>query len=182
MKRYSGIMLTCFLFTFMLSGCGGKSEPQNESKPAEPEQESASAEEPSTAEENSDDAPSFYGTWEVWDYQGAEITALPADELESFRGITVTYAADSVSLDGQKYDIDGYEYDSEDYTEELLSENYKVNLGEWWNEKDHVSLVSALTAENFFGSQFFIADEDMIWIYYEGGFFLAKQERRSDPE
>lgn len=182
MKRYWGILLTCFLFTCLLIGCGSKSEPQNENKPAAPKQEAVSTEEASTAEEASEDTPSFYGTWEVWDYQGAEVTALSSDEMEAFRGITVTYAADSVSSDGQTFDIDGYENDPEDYTEELLVENYNVNLGEWWNEKDRVFLVSTLTTEDFFGSQFFIADEDVIWIYYEGCFFLARQERRNDYE
>lgn len=57
MKLYLKILLFCFLSAIMLSGCNGKSEPQNEETP-----EGVVAAESSTSETVTSDEPSFYDT------------------------------------------------------------------------------------------------------------------------
>lgn len=96
--------------------------------------------------------------------------------MESFRGKTITYQADSILLDGENVTADdvAYETDLLTYDYDSLTEAYHANLGEWWNNISEVTCVTIDSNESFFGNQFFTADADTIWIYYEGVFFLAK--------
>lgn len=126
--------------------------------------------------EEIDNSFSYYGTWEVRDYQNATFSALSSDDMESFRGIMITYQSDSILLDGEKVTNDNFTYEIEEttYNYDSLMEVYKANLGEWWNNISEVTYVTIDSDENFFGNQFFMVDSDTIWIYYEGVFFLAK--------
>ena len=123
-----------------------------------------------------DNSFSCYGTWEVKDYQSAEFSTLTVDEMESFRGIIITYQSDSILLDGEKVSDSNFIYETKDttYNYDSLIEAYEANLGEWWNNISEVTCVTVNSNESFFGNQFFIVDSDTIWIYYEGVFFLAK--------
>lgn len=123
-----------------------------------------------------DNSFSCYGTWEVKDYQSAEFSILTADEMESFRGIKITYQSDSILLDGEKVSDSNFIYETKDttYNYDSLTEAYEANLGEWWNNISEVTCITVNSNESFFGNQFFIVDSDTIWIYYEGVFFLAK--------
>lgn len=88
----------------------------------------------------------------------------------------ITYQADSILLDGENVTADdvAYETDLLTYDYDSLTEAYHANLGEWWNNISEVTCVTIDSNESFFGNQFFTADADTIWIYYEGVFFLAK--------
>lgn len=129
-----------------------------------------------TEQETTDNSFSYYGTWEVKDYQSAEFSTLTADEMESFRGIKITYQSDSILLDGEKVSDGNFIYETKDttYNYDSLIEAYEANLGEWWNNISEVTCVTVNSNKNFFGNQFFIVDSDTIWIYYKGVFFLAK--------
>lgn len=119
---------------------------------------------------------SYYGTWKVWDYQSADISALSQEEVDSFKDYTLTYQADAIYQNGQDMNVTDPEYTVvEVYTEETLVQGYRANLGEWWNGVEEVSHVSVVTDEIFFGQQFFIVNDDVIWIYHEGVFFLARK-------
>lgn len=135
----------------------------------------AEAEEESADMENSGMEASFYGTWEVKDYQAAAVSALSTEECSAFLGNTVTYQESEVLLNGQKANDGDIAYESEPYTEEALAQDYRANLGEWWNEKTEVSCTTVSSSNYFFGDQFFAADEETIWIFYDGVFFLAKR-------
>lgn len=121
-------------------------------------------------------SPSYYGTWVIKDFQWAKVSALSTDEAEAFRGYTITYQTDAVIQNDQKISIDGYHCETEPYTEELLVQDYRANLGEWWNGIEAVSLVSVVTTEEFLGNQFFVVDQDTLWIFCDGVFFIAKKE------
>lgn len=177
MKRYM-IIIALGVLSVMLCSCSGKAATQeNDYNVTIVSQDDGNV----TTEEEPDEEskPSYYGIWEVKDYQAAEVSALSADEMEAFRGYTVTYQADAVFCNGQNMNIadPGYEY--EEYTEELLAQEYRANLGEWWNEKEQVFSYTISSDESFFGDHFFVADENILWIYYEGVFFLARKADES---
>ncbi|MDO5141709.1 MAG: hypothetical protein Q4D31_01675 [Eubacteriales bacterium] len=174
MKQYVKILSLCVLSAFMMSGCSDRSEPQKE----EVSKGSIVAEGSSAEDTSVSDALSFYGIWYIWDYQAAEVSAVSADTVEKLGQSTITYAGDSITLDGNSFEIDRYTYDTEKYTYERMLEDYNANLGEWWSEIDSVSLVSVAVGEDFLGKNFFVVSDNVIWIYYEGVFFLARREAR----
>lgn len=92
-----------------------------------------------------------------------------------FLNAVVTYQADGVYMNDQKIEIAALDYEETVYTEDLLMQDYRANLGEWWSNKEQVTRVLVSTSDSFFGNQFFAADEDSIWICYEGVFFLARR-------
>lgn len=198
MKKYLAILLACLLFTTALTGCGSKSDSQDsntsgetpaqaeetETKtPQAPEaaesQPEASAPEknPAQTEETGADISAYYGTWEIKDYVTSEISAMSADEMEAYRGKTVTYQADSILVDDQDANAGSFTYEISDdtYDYDKLTEDYNANLGEWWNNISEVTKVTVVSDTDFFGSQLFLADENTIWIYYEGAFFFARK-------
>ena len=126
--------------------------------------------------EDIDDSLPYYGTWEVKDYQSAEVSTLSLDDMESFRGMQITYQADSIIVDDEKVTDQDliYEIDDVAYNCDSFSKTYKANLGEWWNNIDEVTHILVESNDTFFGEQFFVVDPDTIWVYYEGVFFLAK--------
>lgn len=154
------------------SGTSGSGTPESETLGSE----SSETGETSDDEQETDHFASYYGTWEVKDYQSASVSTLSLEEMESFRGKKITYQADSILLDGENVTADdvAYETDLLTYDYDSLTEAYHANLGEWWNNISEVTCVTIDSSESFFGNQFFTADADTIWIYYEGVFFLSK--------
>ncbi len=109
---------------------------------------------------------------------GAAVSALSSDDMESYRGVKIAYQSDSILLDGENMTADDnftYETDDATYNYNNLMENYKANLGEWWNNISEVTCITIDSNESFFGDQFCVVDSDTILIYYEGVFFLAKK-------
>lgn len=179
-KKQTSVLLTIILLTISLIGYGNSTvndNPQEEEKPVT-EQETTEVSETEISEtETTDNSASYYGTWEVKDYQSASVSALSSDDMEAFRGSKVTYEADAILLNGEEAAADNftYEADSNTYNYDSLTETYQANLGEWWNNINEVTYVAVNSNDIFFGSQFFVADSDTLWIYYEGVFFLAKR-------
>lgn len=119
----------------------------------------------------------FYGRWYVWDYQMAGVTALSAEDVQGYLGTEVIYEADYVSVNGNELPATEFAYAFTDYTEETLVQEYLANLGEWWNGISEVVYGEVNTSNNEFGSHFFVVSDEVIWIYHEGVFFLARRER-----
>jgi len=182
MKKYLLALLTALLFAAILSGCTSKSNSQGSSVSEETastvEEETIDNEAPAEEEADDDIFSLYYGTWEVKDYAAAEISTMSADELETFRGKTVTYQADSILLDGQDAGAGSFTYEVADsaYDYDELTEEYQVNLGEWWNNISEVTKVTVVSDTDFFGSQIFLADADTLWIYQDGVCFLARRK------
>lgn len=118
----------------------------------------------------------FYGRWYVWAYQMAEVSAISAEDAQSFVGAEVIYEENYVRVNGAKQPAPGFTYTFADYTEEVLAQEYNVNLGEWWSGISEVVYGEINTSDNGFGSQFFVVNDEIIWIYHEGVFFLARRE------
>lgn len=162
MRKCLLVLLSIGLLSMILNGCRSIS-------PSDSSQEKIST-------EDIDDSLPYYGTWEVKDYQSAEVSTLSLDDMESFRGMQITYQADSIIVDDEKVTDQDliYEIDDVAYNCDSFSKTYKANLGEWWNNIDEVTHILVESNDTFFGEQFFVVDPDTIWVYYEGVFFLAK--------
>ncbi|MCX4379881.1 MAG: hypothetical protein OSJ61_27640 [Lachnospiraceae bacterium] len=190
MKKYFLVLLSSSILSTVLNGCSGilpneNSQEENlstsewetsESKLSKTE-ETSSIEEKPTDNGKVDNSCSYYGTWEIRDYQSTGISALSSDDMESFQGITITYQSDSILLDDENVTVDYFtdETDNFVYDYDSLTDAYNVNLGEWWDNISEVTYITIDSNKSFFGDQFFVVDSDTIWIYYEGAFFLAKK-------
>jgi len=172
------------LLCVMLVGCGsGTAKPEEterevekqEAAPEETEQEAAEQEVTKPEVTKLEETVSYYDTWKVWDYQSAAVSALSQEEIDGYKGYTLTYEPDAVFQNGRDMNIADPEYTATAYTEEMLVQDYRVNLGEWWNGVSEVSCISITAEEPFFGQHFFAVNDDVIWIYYEGVFFLARR-------
>ena len=196
------LMILCGSLVIVLSGCSNTKESQNnntstiteesgyendtntmtviiEKSDMESKTDSVTTEanqnDQDTEQEEQTNNSSYYGTWEVQDYQAAGVSALSTEECEAFKEYMITYQADAVFQNGNNMNLTEVEYQHETYTEETLVQDYRANLGEWWNGIEEVRSVNITSTDNFFGSHFFVADNNTIWIYYEGVFFLAKK-------
>lgn len=130
----------------------------------------------SSGEVRSPDAASWYGSWEIKDYQTCAVYALTQEEIEEYLTYTLAYYADSCFVNGVPVAIDNFAYRQEGTaTYDTLLEDYGANLGEWWNAIPQATDVTIPSDEVFFGSHFFVADNDTIWICHDGVFFLAKR-------
>lgn len=187
MKKCLAVLLCTGLLTMILSGCGdilpGDSTLPDDSSREDPVSavgqetpEASDAENDISDTVETDDSAAYYGTWKVIDFQSAEFTALSTDDMESYRGVSITYQPDSVLLDGENVTSDSFTFKTDDtaLNYDSLTEAYGANLGEWWNNINEVIQITVDSDESFFGDQFFVVDADTIWIYYEGVFFLAK--------
>lgn len=180
MKRHFGIALSILSAAAMLSACGDSDTTQQNIMTIESvimgTSDSDETMPPSSSANTEADELPFYGTWAIKGCQPAETFALSTDEMTGFLDYTITYQVDAVFQNEQKIDVAELKYEEEPYTEDLLVQNYHANLGEWWNGIKAVSCVSIESSEKFFGDQFFIVDDNTLWIYYEGVFFIAKKE------
>lgn len=174
MKRYGKHILCVLLLAVLLAACGRADQSPQNNIPIESVDPAGTAE-PAPPEEPTAETQTFYGAWEIKDCQPAEISALSLEEAQAFRGYTITYQSDTVLLNDQTISAAEYKSETELYTEEALTQNYNVNLGEWWNGISGVEHVSVSAEDIFFGDEFFVADAETLWIYYEGVFFLAKR-------
>lgn len=181
MKKYLAVLLAISLSAAALSGCGSKSEPADDhaaEEPVTPAEKDTDQNGTAPEEETENDifAP-CYGTWEVKDYVTAELSDMFSDEMEAFRGKTVTYQADSILVDGQDVDAGDFTYEADGsvYDYDKLTEEYNADLGEWWNNISEVSKVTVTSDTDFFGSCIFLADENTLWLYHDNAFFLARR-------
>ncbi len=154
------------------------SEQSDEDSVPEQSEKDAVSEESNEETQSEQNESSFYGTWKVWACQPADelsLLAEKAEELSAFINSTVTYQKDAVSWNDQNMDIAGYEFTPYTYTEEMIVSEYGINLGEWWNGIGEVTGVHVTSKQEFFGSRFFIVNDDVLWIYYDGAMFLARK-------
>ena len=147
---------TSSILSTVLNGCSGilpneNSQEENlstsewetsESKLSKTE-ETSSIEEKPTDNGKVDNSCSYYGTWEIRDYQSTGISALSSDDMESFQGITITYQSDSILLDDENVTVDYFtdETDNFVYDYDSLTDAYNVNLGEWWDNISEVTYI-----------------------------------------
>lgn len=155
----------------------GAKNPEDQTNDASDSNESKD----STEVSDSGKIPSYYGTWSIKDYQYSDNPLLSGKECKEALSYTVTFSANGVVLNGERLDIGKPEYKSSPYSYDTLTEVYKANLGEWWNGiktldgAQEVEGVRIHSEKSFFGDNFFVAGEDVIWINYRGVFFYARK-------
>ncbi|MDO4261370.1 MAG: hypothetical protein Q4C82_04780 [Eubacteriales bacterium] len=172
MKKYV-MWLAAGALAVGLSGCGQPEAQEEKESAAEATQEISSG------EEGADDTleePDYYGTWKVTDYIVSAVSAMPQEEAGALVGSTVTYRARSVSDGQEEIAIEGYEEALDAYTKTDFGEDYRADLGSWWDGVESLSYVAALSDEVFFGSQFFVTDSGELWIMQDGAFFRAEKD------
>ncbi len=129
----------------------------------------------------SEEDPIYYGTWEIMAAEPSAssdssiLCALSQDEISALIGTRLFYSEDTFRFNEEERTITGYDSENVAYTYEAFEEDYRINLGEWWNEKTQVMFFEISSEDHFFGKQFFAADEETLWIPYEGAVFLAKR-------
>lgn len=174
MKR---IFITLLVLSLLMSlaACGTTSPKEMPKETSATANETVVEATPETTE--LPDVPSYLGTWEVKDSQHGYISAVTQEERDALVGKRITYQADAVLFDGETV-LSGpvtYEVDDEPTNEADVTEDYRANLGEWWNGVSEVTGISVDAPDAFFGHRFFVVDAETIWIFYEGVFFLAKR-------
>ncbi len=179
MKRFFTMLLILSLL-LSLTACGNTHAKETLPEVMVPASEPAMETVPETKEApegTEPEAAPYYGTWEVKDSQSADVSALSSDEVSTFVGKCITYQADAVRMDGETARVGfvTYETDAAASDEASIMEEYRANLGEWWNNVSEVTGITVDSPEAFFGHRFFVVDSDTIWIFYEGVFFLAKR-------
>lgn len=125
----------------------------------------------------------FFGSWQVTDYRTSRIYALSQEKIDEFLTYGMAYYEDAFFLNGIPVEAEGFGYVYMDYTKEEVEEQFNIDMTGWWNESDTITCVGITSVESdtspslryCFGTEFFVVDEDTIWIYYEGVFFQAKR-------
>ena len=115
----------------------------------------------------------YFGTWRVQEYRTSDIYALSQEEIERYLTYTVTYYEDAVAQNGQDLGLEDWEYEYDICTKEDILRDYHVDLTDWWTEEGAVVCGTISYEDNFFGREFFLGDDNSLWIYYEGVFFRA---------
>ena len=151
-------------------------ELKTDNNPAEEETADA-AEETAKIQDSEEKSSILYGTWQVVDYKTCQIYAMSQQEIEEVLTYKVAYYEDGVSLNGQQVRLENFGYTFVDYAQAELSQDFNVDLTEWWNGSMSVSMGQILSDEGFFGDTFFPADADHLWIYYNGVFFRAEKTK-----
>lgn len=170
-KSFSVILLSAAV-ALALSACGGAAQSAPSAPPAAAGSANAAPDSSSAAQAVQ---PDFLGDWEVRDFQAAEVSALSEEEAQAYRGVRLSYQEEAVLCGGEAVAAGPVYQEEGAYTYDTLLEEYRANLGEWWNGIGEARLVEAAPDGDFFGNRFFVADAETIWIYYEGVFFLAKR-------
>ena len=104
MKRILLIGVSCLALA-AFSGCG-KTEPAKNSADGAVESESSSEivielHMDEDGQEQAESQPAWYGSWEIKDYQTADIYALSQEKIEEYLTYKLVYDQDSCSVNGQ---------------------------------------------------------------------------------
>lgn len=169
MKKHSfcAVLLGAAL-ALALAGCGSSA---SQSTPAS----SVPASSPASSAAAAAEEQPFFGVWEVTpNVEFSEVSAMSAEDAQQYIGVQIEYRADAVLCNGETVASGTLRYTAAPYDEAKLVEEYRVNLGEWWNAISEVTFVEAEPAAGVFGGQFFVADDHTLWLYHEGAFFLAR--------
>lgn len=188
MKQRFGAVLFSAALLLALAGCSGSagSAPSGSSAAASSAAPSVSSGQSaaSTASEAASGSTAaseaaalpFFGVWEVTpNVEFSSVSALSVEDAQKYVGAKVEYRADAVLCNGETVASGALDYTAVPYDEAKLVDEFRVNLGEWWNAIVSVGFVEPDTASiDGFGTQFFVADDHTLWIYHEGVFFLAR--------
>lgn len=177
---FEGILtLITVSMIFLLVGC--TKEDSGMDSPASVVKGEKIQERVSEAEKSSTDEKVYYGQWKIVDFLAPGITALGIDEMEGYMNVQLTYAEDSFIVDDVK--LENPIYSETVITKEEFADGYnnQVTFDSLNISEDFVVDVSVSNSAAF-GSMFYAADADTLYITMDGVFFKAERQSEADME
>lgn len=121
----------------------------------------------------------YYGQWKVIDFLAPGITALSTEEMEGYINVTLAYSIDF-------FTVGNVSRGNLIYTETTVTKddfaadyNNQVTFDHLCVSADSITDVSIANSSGF-GSMFYVADEDTLYIYLDGAFFKAVRQSEDD--
>lgn len=138
-------------------------------------EEDVSNTEASKEEESATDEKAYYGHWKIVDFLAPGITALSIDEMEGYIDVQLTYTEDSFTVDDVR--LENPIYSETVVTKEEFADgfNNQVNFDSLNISGDFVTDVS-ISNSAAFGSMFYAADAETLYITLDGAFFKAERQ------
>lgn len=126
-------------------------------------------------EEAAADEKAYYGHWKIVDFLAPGITALSTEEMEGYIDVQLTYAEDSFTVDDVR--LENPIYSEIAVTKEEFAEghNDQVTFDSLHISGDFVTDVS-ISNSTAFGSMFYVADTDTLYVALDGAFFKAERQ------
>ena len=186
MKRLWIFLLLYGMMLLFLSGCSRQDGPEAEST-ASGETDAQDLE--AGGLQNS--IAGFQGgAYQVKDFKASKVYALSSEEIYSHLDTVLLLTEDIFCYNGHitpfgQLELGLYAFDNRD----SLEEAFQVSMDDWIGERDSVKMIpmTSPSDESFaytFGSTIFLLDgnEDVIWVYWEGVFFLLERLPYSEME
>lgn len=185
MRQFIFLMLLC-MSLFFLNGCnrGDNTSDHNNISDSKDGITDSNIQDGVGGENNAQNHPDYYGTFQIKDYRTAYIYGLNDEEIQACMNFTVTYTADRVYINGVGVSIDdgGYEFNS--ITKDEFQSGFKIDT-DWWGNRSSITevRVSAPIYDamgTMLGGLFYIVDEDTLCFFFDGVFFLAERVKTAD--
>lgn len=137
--------------------------------------EAAGEENVSNTEASATDEKAYYGHWKIVDFLAPGITALSIDEMEGYIDVQLTYAEDSFTVDDARLETPIYSETVVTKEEFADGFNNQVTFDSLNISGDFVTDVS-ISNSAAFGSMFYAADAETLYITLDGAFFKAERQ------
>lgn len=174
-------VLTLGVMIFIMTACGRREAPDDR------EEKKTDSQSVPESEMTKEPLP-FYGIYRITDYKCCEEATLSEKSAGTYIGRIVTYGEDffqyynSDFLEG--FFAGSFTYAFQDVVREDVETNYHVDLSDWWEKKEQQvregTFLYSYKNPAFWGTDFFVIDDNTLWIYRDGVFFLAERLLLSD--
>ena len=156
------------------NGAQSASSASEETEPQPPKQEDSQNQPPTTST-----SKSYYGYWKIVDFLAPGITALSTDDMEGYIYLPLTYLDDS--FQSENIALEDPIYTESVITKEDFADSYQNQVTfEYLNiAADSIVSVSISNSAEF-GSTFYVADENTLYIPFDGAFFKASRQTEED--
>lgn len=121
----------------------------------------------------------YYGQWKVIDFLAPGITALSTEEMEGYINVTLAYSIDFFTVGNVSRGNPIYTETTVTKDDFAADYNNQVTFDLLGVSADSITDVSIANSSGF-GSMFYVADEDTLYIYLDGAFFKAVRQSEDD--
>lgn len=178
MKRFLVFTIITFMMTTLITACSDTKLEAETNNVSEIEEMPEILDNMNSGNTEVDKEPSYYGTWEITACAGTAVAyALSQEEINDYieKQIQIFYTEDTFIYNGFAMDVPQNGYVEEIYTEADLVNDFNVTASDLGITENEILSVYILIEGEFFGSQFYVIDDNSLLVYYEGVFFLAKR-------
>ncbi len=140
---------------------------------------SSASEETETQSPTNSTSKSYYGSWKIVDFLAPGITALSTGDMEGYIYLPLTYSDDL--FQSEDITLEDPTYTESVITKEDFAASYQNQVTfEYLNiAADSIVSVSISNSAEF-GSTFYVADENTLYIPFDGAFFKASRQTEED--